>query len=310
METVLLTGGSGLIGSSLSRLLTKEGFAVINLSRSAKQQTAQPAVAGTVQNVYWDPSRQEIDLNSVKQADYIINLAGAGVADKRWTDARKQEILRSRVESGELLVNTLRNNENKVQLVINSSAIGWYGADPVIPNPHPFTEDLPADDEFLGKTCLAWEESIAGVKQLGKRLVILRTGIVLSPKGGALKEFMQPLRFGFATILGNGRQVTSWIHIDDMCRLFLYAIRQKHLSGVYNAIAANPVTNRQLILELARHRNKFYVPVKVPAFVLKLMLGEMSIEVLKSATVSAEKIQKDGFVFKYPDIRTALKDLV
>jgi uncharacterized protein (TIGR01777 family) len=170
---------------------------------------------------------------------------------------------------------------------------------------------MPADHSFLGDTCKQWEECVAPVKEMGKRLVTYRIGIVLSTKGGALAEFMKPLRFGIAPILGNGRQIISWIHIDDLCRLFLYAIEQEKLNGVFNAVAPNPVSNKLLTTTLAGiQKGKAYIPAYVPSFVLKLMMGEMSIEVLKSSTVSAEKIRKTGFQFLYPTIAPALQDLV
>jgi uncharacterized protein (TIGR01777 family) len=168
--------------------------------------------------------------------------------------------------------------------------------------------DPPAND-FLGSACKQWEESIEPVTQLGKRLVKLRTGIVLSKEGGALKEFLKPLRFGIAAILGNGKQIISWIHIGDLVRMFIAAIEDDKMNGVYNAVAPGPVSNKELIIELAKARKKFYIPVYVPPFILKIVLGEMSIEGLKSVMVSCEKIQQAGFTFHYPGIRAALESL-
>ncbi|RYZ23684.1 MAG: DUF1731 domain-containing protein, partial [Chitinophagaceae bacterium] len=199
---------------------------------------------------------------------------------------------------------------NKVQSVVSASAIGWYGPDPVIPNPRPFSEEDKADENFLGKTCLQWEQSIEPVKEAGKRLVIFRTGIVLSNDGGALPEFQKPLKFGVAAILGSGNQVVSWIHIDDLVRLYIKALENDRLDGVYNAVAPKPVAHKELILQLAKEvKGKFYIPLHVPSFVLKMALGEMSIEVLKSATVSCTKIQLQDFTFIYPTIQAALKNL-
>jgi uncharacterized protein (TIGR01777 family) len=260
---------------------------------------------------HWDPGTQTIDPEAVRQANYIIHLAGAGVADKRWSKKRKKEIVESRTTSSALLVKALQEMPNKVQAVISASAIGWYGADPAIPNPNPFEETAPADEDFLGDTCRLWENSIAPVTAMGKRLVILRTGIVLSREGGALAEFKKPVKMGIAAILGSGKQVVSWIHVEDLCRLFLQAIEHPDWTGVYNAVAPRPVDNRTLTLALAnRLKGKYFVPVYIPSFLLKIIMGEMSIEVLKSATVSAKKARIAGFQFLYPSIQSALEELL
>jgi hypothetical protein len=301
MATILVTGGTGLVGRALTRELTAKGHQCIVFTR-------KPGPAGGgIRFAAWDPAAGTLDEASLLEADYIIHLAGAGVADKRWSAARKKEILDSRVQSGQLLAQKLTSLPHKVKALISASAIGWYGADPVIPNPHPFTEEDPADTAFLGDTCRQWEGSLSSLEGSPVRVVKLRIGIVLSREGGALKEFLKPLQFGVAAVLGNGKQVVSWIHLDDLVNMFLFAINDDKLQGVYNATAPLPVSNRELTLTLAKAKKQFYIPMPVPAFVLKIMMGEMSIEVLKSATVSAAKIQAAGFVFQFPDIRTALK---
>ena len=307
MATILITGGTGLIGKALTNALLEKNYKVVILSRGLvgeQPDTSNPSYAK------WDINSQQIDKAAIGNADYIIHLAGAGVADKRWTKKRKQEILDSRVKGSELIVKALQEVPNKVKAVISASAIGWYGSDPVIPNPKPFREDDPNDNEFLGETCKLWEESLAPIKNMGKRLVKLRTGIVLSKDGGALKEFKNPLRFGVAAILGSGRQVISWIHIDDLVRLYIAAIEDQNMNGVYNAVAPGPVSNKKLTLQLARiQKGKFFIPVHVPSFVLKIVLGEMSVEVLKSATVSCDKVHYCGFVFLFPSIEAAIANL-
>lgn len=306
MATILITGGTGLIGTAVSKLLISKGHEVIILSRG--QATAGDPLYAIA---HWDPEKQEIDVAAIQKADYIINLAGAGVADKRWTKKRKQEIVDSRVKSGELLVKALREHTNKVKAVISASGIGWYGDDANRkPSRKAFIEDDPADSGYLGEICKQWEASIDPVQDLGKRLIKFRIGIVLSKEGGALKEFKQPVRFGVAAILGSGRQLISWIHIDDLTRLMLYAIEHEPLHGVYNAVASQPVTNRHFMLKLAEKiKGRFYIPLYVPSFVLKVVLGGMSVEVLKSATVSNSKIGLAGFQFLYPTIDAALSDL-
>lgn len=307
MATILITGGTGMIGTRLTEMLADRGYDVIILTRDTTKHHPSPGVS----YANWDIDAQAIDRDAIGKADHIIHLAGAGVADKRWSQARKQEILRSRTESSALIVKALKEYPNKVQSVISSSAIGWYGPDTASSLKEGFTEDAPADTAFLGETCHQWEASIEPVTGLGIRLVKLRTGIVLSSRGGALVEFRKPVMGGVAAILGNGNQVVSWIHVEDLCSMFLFAVENHSLAGAYNAVAPNPVTNKTLTLTIAQKlRGRFYIPVYVPAFVLKIVLGEMSIEVLKSAHVSARKIQQAGFDFSYPVIDKALDHLL
>lgn len=300
MSTVLIAGGTGLIGTSLSRMLVSKGYNVIILTRSAKSSQ------GNISYSKWDINKSIIDKAVIEQSDHIIHIAGAGVADKRWTDKRKKEIVDSRVKSSELLINALKETNNRVQSVVSASAIGWYGPDQ---KGKIFTETDPPNNDFLGETCRLWEQSIEPVKHLGKRLVILRTGIVLSNKGGAFVEFKKPMKAGIAAILGSGKQVISWVHIDDLCRMYIDGIENNNLSGVYNAVTDH-VTNKELILCTARARKKAFIPIHVPEFVLKLMLGEMSIEVLKSTTVDNSKIKHAGFKYLYPTLDAALNELV
>lgn len=311
MSTITITGGTGLIGTALTHLLIDNGHQVIILSRNRPSPAPRSGGGLGLQRLNWDPAAGYIDPEAIRQSDYIVHLAGAGVADSRWTARRKAEIEESRTKTGELLVKSLREIPNNVSAVISASGIGWYGADPEIPNPRPFRETDPADEGFLGETCRQWEAAIQPVTELGKRLVILRTGLVLSRYGGALAEFRKPVRYGLAAILGSGRQVMSWIHIEDLCRLYLEAIRREEWSGIFNAVAPNPVTNRVLTIELAKRlKGRYYVPVYVPSFLLRLIVGEMSVEVLKSTTVSAEKARATGFQFIHPSVEGALNNLL
>jgi hypothetical protein len=307
MPTILITGGTGMIGSLLTQLLIAEGYEVIILSRRSPATSNQlPGVS----YANWDIDQQKIDGEAFGRADHIIHLAGAGVADKRWNENRKQEIINSRTRSSSLLVKALKEIPNQVKSVISASAIGWYGADTAVSRKQGFTEEAPADTQFLGETCRLWEESIRPVEQMGIRLVKLRTGIVLGNEGGALAEFKKPLKAGIAAILGDGRQMVSWIQADDLCRMYLHALENEEIRGAYNAVAPHPVSNKQLTVTLAKQmRGNFYIPVHVPSFVLKIALGEMSIEVLKSATVSSRKIEATGFSFRYPTIEMALQQL-
>jgi len=316
METILIAGGSGSIGTRLTKLLLQKEYRVIVLSRkrSIKDIPALSALQkkyGVLQIARWDTDNRTIDESAISSADYIINLAGAGIAEKRWTPERKEEIVHSRTNACSLIIQALRQYDNKVKAVISASAIGWYGKDSNDITPEGFTESMSAANDFLGSTCQAWEAGIAPVSSLGKRLVILRTGIVLGKTGGAFTEFRKPLNIGIAMIPGSGKQVISWIHEDDICGIYMYALENRQINGVYNAVAPEPVSSRELISEIAQqHRGKIYLPLHIPSFALRWGLGELSGEILKSTTVSCKKITDAGFVFSYPGIAKAVKQLL
>jgi len=301
MATISITGGTGTIGRTLGQFLLDKGHQVIVLCRAVPKNKQKG-----IQYALWNPYKRELDATSLANTEYLINLAGAGVADKRWTSSRKQEIAESRIASGETLVQFLQTKPNVVKGIISMSAIGWYGPD----RGKIFSEEDPAYDDFLGATCKAWEQSIAPVSALGKRLVILRTGIVLTKEGGALPEFTKPVQFGVAPILGSGKQMISWIHVQDLCRMIEWGMEHEEIKGIFNAVSPHPVNNKTMMLTIARIlRGRFFIPIPVPAFVLKLMLGEMSIEVLKSATASSKKAEDAGFAFRFDQLEKALEDL-
>lgn len=302
MSSILITGGTGLIGRNLAKLLISKGHHVIILSRKKKPHQ------GNISYAEWDPEKSIIDTAAVGDADHIIHLAGAGVAERRWTAKRKKQILNSRVNGGELIVKSIKEIPNKIQTVLSASAIGWYGPD-IKGSRHTFIESDPPSEDFLGHTCQLWEKSILPVTEQGKRLVIIRTGIVLSNEGGAFPEFEKPIRRGVACILGSGKQVISWIHIDDICRIYLAAIENKYMTGVYNATAPETITNKKFILRLAKAVKRPFIAVHVPGFVLKLFLGEMSVEVLKSTTVDNSRLRNSGFNFLFPSVDAALGEL-
>ncbi|MCH5600875.1 TIGR01777 family oxidoreductase [Niabella ginsengisoli] len=305
MSTVLLTGGTGMIGTQIVKRLTERGYSVIVLTRNKSNKK------GNIRYAHWDVEKETIDMDAVAEADFIMHLAGANIAGKRWTEERKRTIIESRVKSGELLVKTLSTINHKVKVFVSASAIGWYGADPVIPNSHPFEETFSHAKDFLGDACYKWEQSILPVTDLGIRLAIFRTGIVLSNEGGALKEFKRSLKLGVAAILGSGKQIISWIHIDDLVELYIKGIEDTAFEGIYNAVAPDPVSNKVFMKELAKESNKnFFLTIPVPQFVLKIILGEMSTEVLKSTTVSSSKAQHAGFKFSYPTIHAAIEQLL
>ena len=300
MPTALITGGTGLIGTALTPLLLSKGYEVIILTRQTEKQNSE-----TVKYAHWDVKNRIIDKDAITKADYIIHLG-----DKRWTRKRKKEIVDSRVKSGELIVKALNEIPNNVQTILSASGIGWYGADAKNSKQKGFIESDPHSQDFLGETCDLWEQSLAPVSTLNKRLIIFRQGIVFCNEGGSFIEFKKPLKFVVAAILGNGKQVLSWIHIEDLCRMYIYAL-ENNMNGVFNAVAPQVVSNKNFTLQLAKKaKGKFFIPVYVPSFVLKIVLGEMSIEVLKSATVSCEKIKSTGFQFLYPSIEAAFNNLV
>lgn len=307
MPVVVISGGTGLIGTALTNHLVQRDFEVIILSRQKNKVSSHPKITYS----FWDINRRVIDKETIQRADHIIHIAGAGVMDAKWTSDYKKTILESRTRSAELIINCLKENPGQVKTFVSASAIGWYGEDPKpLERKEGFIEtDLPAQD-FLGETCLLWEAASDPVAGMGIRLVKLRTGIVLSKAGGVFKEFKRPLNFGVAPILGSGKQILSWIHIDDLCRMYVEAINNIYLHGSFNAVAPEPVSQKKLILTLGQKlRNRFFIPIYVPSFILKLIFGKRSIEILKSATVSNKKIKAMGFTFLYPSIESAIDEL-
>jgi uncharacterized protein (TIGR01777 family) len=305
MQTILITGGTGMVGQSLTNFFLAKGYQVIVLTRQKKQSSR-----AHFSFAQWDLNKGWIDPTAIAAADYIIHLAGEGVADKRWTAARKKAILDSRVNSSALLVKTLKENPNKVKAIVAASAIGWYGPDNEKSKQSGFVETDSVDSSFLGDTCQQWEESMHPIQAMGIRLVTIRIGIVFNKMGGALAEFMKPAKLGAAAILGDGQQMVSWIHQQDLNSLMLFALEQEQVAGVYNAVAPDPVNNAILTKAIARRFHTWAIPFHVPSFILKIMLGEMSVEVLKSAKVSASKILAAGFSFDYASMDEALDDLL
>jgi uncharacterized protein (TIGR01777 family) len=238
--------------------------------------------------------------------DAVIHLAGAGVADKRWTAKRKAEIYNSRISGTRFLVQSLRRYAPNCKTLISASAIGYYGE---TKGTHSFAETDPPADDFLGRTCRDWE---AAVQEAGDfcRVVMLRTGIVLGKNGGALPKLTASFPFRVVPILGSGRQQVSWIHLDDLVGLYSYALQNDTISGPLNAVAPQPVSHRQLMKTLAQRKGGLFVYVPVPALALKLLMGEMSIEVLKSCRVSAGKALGTGYAFAFPDLQSAAQNLM
>jgi len=304
MSVILITGGTGLIGNRLSEMLVKQGDQVIILTRNPDKYKI--ALDG-ITYAKWDIENGYIDPSAIREADSIIHLAGAGVSERKWTESWKNEIVASRVNSSKLIAKALNEIPNKVKTIVSASAIGWYGSDN-LDNSSGFDEDSPSDFSFLGNTCLLWEKSLDALKSLPIRKVYIRIGIVLSEKGGVLLEYKKLLRFKIAAIFGNGKQIVSWIQIDDLCGIFKYAIDHENVNGVYNGVAENPVSQIVLVKKFAKYIcGKFYVAIRIPSFFLNLIIGEMSVELLKSTTVNNIKIKEAGFQFKYTTIDQVFK---
>ncbi len=298
MATVLIGGGGGLIGMRLSRKLEEAGHTVLHLSRNPDPKAPFPAYR-------WDVSEPYIDLEAVARADAVINLAGAGIADGRWTEKRKQEIIKSRTGTADLIQDAIQDISNPPSLYLSSSAVGYYGDR----GERIMREEDPPGEGFLSESCTAWENSALRMGELGLRTVILRTGIVLSRRGGALERMAPPVRFALAPYFGKGRQWYSWIHIDDLCAMFQTCLEDPAFTGIYNAVSPAPARNRAFMETLARAMQRSALPVKVPAFALRLVFGEMAHTILDSTRVSAEKVENAGFTFTYPELLPALKDL-
>jgi hypothetical protein len=301
MSNVLITGGSGLVGGHLTRQLLSKGYTVAHLGRSM-----HTADAG-IQQFIWDPSRGLIDPKAIEQADVIVHLAGAGVADKRWTADRKQLIIDSRVTSAQLLVNEIKRQQKKLSAFVSASATGWYG---MTNHQHECEEDEPAYPDFFGDCCKYWEESVDPITTMNIRLVKLRIGIVLAREGGFLPQVAAPVKLFAGAILGSGKQWTPWIHIDDVCAMFIQAIEQKTITGVYNVVGPQPSTNQEITKAIGRalHRPIFLPPV--PEFILNILFGEMAKMLVTGNRISNKRIVDTGFRYAFPNLESALSDLL
>jgi uncharacterized protein (TIGR01777 family) len=295
---ILLTGGSGLVGGDLTQLLLNKGYVVSHLSREAGNNPK-------VKTFLWNIHKGQIDEKCIDGVDTIVHLAGAGIADKRWTDKRKKEIIESRTKSIALIFGLLHSKPHQVKSVISAAATGYYNdrGDELL------TEESKPSNDFLGNCCVQWEQAVDKGEELGLRVLKFRTGVVLTDKGGALPKLAMPIKLGLGSPLGSGKQWVPWIHHQDVIDLYFYGIENVGLKGVYNMVAPNPVTNKQLTKAVAAQLHRPLWSPNVPAYALKLLLGEMSTIVLGSSRVLAQKIEEAGFKFKFPLIEGALKDI-
>lgn len=297
-KKILITGASGLVGTRLTEMLLENGHQVSHVGRSKK--------AGRVPSFVWDVDKNEIEPEALAGVDTIIHLAGAGVAEKRWNENRKKEILESRTKSSALLYNLLKKGNHSVKSFVSASAIGYYG---FCLDERISTEESKPGTDYLAQVTKQWEESVDQISELGLRVTKLRIGIVLSNKGGALQEMARPIRYGAGAPLGTGNQYLSWIHIDDLCALFAKAAEDEKMHGAYNAVC-DWVTNKEITKSIAQILKKPLWLPPVPAFMMRIIVGEMAMIVVNGSKVSSDKIRETSFVFQYADLEKALVDLL
>jgi len=298
-KNVLISGGTGFIGKHLTDLLIGKGYTVSILSRSQKQNTA---------NVFyykWDVSAGFIEEDAVLKADYIVHLAGENIAEKRWTNVRKEAIVQSREQSIKLIYSVLKKNNKKLDAFVSASGIGIYGA---INGPEICSEDTAPANDFLGTTCQKWEAAADTIADFGIRVVKIRTGLVLGKDDGFLKKLTPIFKFRLGSALGTGKQYMPWIHVDDLCGIYLEAINNSNMAGPYNAAVNDNTTNAVFSKTLAEiYGYSVWLP-NVPAFLIKMAMGEVAQIILTGRRVSSLKIQESGFKFQFTTLKTALRD--
>lgn len=299
MKTVLITGGSGMVGRRLTQMLKDKGYAVIWYSR-------ERYVKAEIPRYKWDYRHGTLDEEALEKADYIIHLAGANLGDEPWTKRRKRTIIDSRVKTTELLIDALKVIGHKPKAFVSASAVGYYGVEVT---KQVFTEDyILKGSDFLSLTCRLWESAADKFEsELGVRTVKVRSGFVLSRKSEALRKMKLATNVGLGSRMGSGRQYMSWIHIDDLCRIYIQAIEDENMKGVYNAVAPHHTTNTRFMRRLARvMRRPFFMPF-IPSFILRMVMGEAADMVLGGSRISSEKIRKAGFKFEYENVDKALR---
>ncbi|MCZ2474882.1 TIGR01777 family protein [Aquirufa ecclesiirivi] len=292
---ILITGGTGFIGKALQKQLRSSGHEVVILSRSGG-------------DFHWDPAKGEMDIRALEGLDAIIHLAGAGIAEKRWTESRKEELIQSRVQSSQTLYQALKQHPHQVHTFISASGIGYYGADT---GERLCEESTEPGQDFIASCTQAWEGSLKGIEGLGIRVVKFRIGLVMGNGGGIFPVLQKPIRWFVGANIGTGKQWQSWIHLKDLICMFQWALREKTMQGVYNAVAPEPLRQSELNQQLARAMHRPLFLPAVPAFALRLVLGEMAVLVTGGNLVSSDRIQKEaGFSFRFVRFSEALKDLI
>lgn len=296
MEKILITGASGLIGKKLTERLSENGYEVIHLVRKTPTNSK-------VKFHLWNPDKKELDESAFENIDHIIHLAGENISNKRWSAKQKKVLHDSRIATANLLFEKSQNS--KIKTFVSASGISLYGT---ATTEKIYEETAKSTADFLAQLTVDWEKSADQFSNRGARAVKIRTAVVLSKKGGALEKMLKPIRIGFGSPLGNGKQYFPWIHLDDLCQIYVKSIQDHTMTGAYNAVAPEHCTNRELTLAIAKSLGKKIWLPAVPAFVLKLLFGEMGNLILKGSRISSTKILKTGFQFQYPTLDAALKD--
>lgn len=298
MATILITGGSGLIGTHLTAALEKDGHMVRWLGRKAGERNGVRAHA-------WDLERGIVDEAALNGVDHIVHLAGAGIADKRWNEARIQELIHSRTRGPELLYRSCERRGHWPKSFISAAGIGYYGA---VTSEHVYAEDDAPGTDTIARISVAWEQAVDVWKDRA-RVVKVRTSVVLARDAGALKSLGRIARFGLASPIGSGRQVMPWIHIDDLVDAYLLALNDERLRGGYNVAAPDQPDNRRFMGTLASTLHRPFLMPPVPGFVLRLLVGGVADALLKGSHVSCEKLERAGFITRHRDLREALADI-
>ncbi|PLX08996.1 MAG: TIGR01777 family protein [Marinilabiliales bacterium] len=300
MTKVLITGGTGLVGSALSRFLKDKGFTPVILSRNPKANSEFPMYK-------WDVNKGEIDKAAFNGVEHIIHLAGANLGEKRWSKKRKQILIESRVKSAEFLFETIKNGNYKIKAFISASAVGIYPS--YTDNDTIFEEDSKLGNSFAAEICKRWESAADDFKTIGIRTVKIRTGIVQDINDPALEKILLSAKFGILPAFGKGEHYYPWIHLKDLCRIYHTAIIDETFNGPYNAVAPDTITNKQYTKAIKKLRRKGFI-LHIPAFFMKLLFGEMSQIILRGTKVQSKLHKKDKFKFEFPTIESAMKDLL
>ena len=298
---VLITGATGLIGSQIIEDCIKSNISVNFLTTSRRKIIKSDMVNG----YYWNPSKKVIDLDCFIDIDTIIALSGSSIFSL-WTRKRKKEIISSRVLSLEFLKESIENNDIKISQLISASGISLYPDSLKIKYDE---NESTFDDSFLSNVIMKWETAANSFSTIGVKVSIVRIGLVLSKKAGVFKQTIMPMKFGFGIIFGSGNQIQSWIHINDLSRIFLF-IMQKKIEGNYNAVSNNNLTNLEFTRTISSNYSRAIFNIKIPKIFFSLIFGEMHEILFKSHNISSRKIQNLGFRFKFENLDYAVKNLI